>query len=107
GKDGNPTSDDPINLSRIAPGGNFLTQSVQGSGSLLGAFQPAIVAGIEGLTVKGPLGGVNKVEGTIGGILGLSPYLREANKYMGQAASGQSRYGILGKGSNLALAPLA
>lgn len=112
GPNGKPVPGDPINLSRIAPGGNALTTAVQGSGSLLGALQPVLAAGIEGATGKGPLGAVEggfpeHVKAGIAGILGLSPYVRAADTLKGQKDSGQSEYGVLGKRANIALNPLA
>ena len=109
GEDGKPTT---INLARIAPGGSALVTAVQGSGSLLGALQPVLAAGIEGATGKGPLGAVEggvleHVKAAGAGILGLSPYVRAADTLKGQKDSGQSEYGILGKRANIALNPLA
>lgn len=109
GKDG---KGEIINLSRIAPGGNAITEAIQGSGSPLGAIQPVIAAGITGATGQGTYG---PVEGGLGEhlkaagsqILGLSPYVRAADTLRGQKASGQSEFGILAKRANIAAEPLA
>lgn len=101
-----------INLSRVAPGGNALVTAAQGSGSILGALQPVLAAGVEGFTGQGPLGAVSggfpaHVKAAGASILGLSPYVRAADTLKGQKASGQSAYGILGKRANIATEPLA
>jgi hypothetical protein len=101
-----------INLSRMSPGGNALTQAAQGTGSPVGALQPVIGAAILGATGQGSLG---PVEGGAGAhlkaagasILSLSPYLRALDTASGQKASGQSQFGILGKRANIAAEPLA
>lgn len=102
----------PINLSRVAPGGNALVTAVQGSGSVVGALQPVLAAGLLGATGQGVLG---PVEGGVGAhlkaglasILSLSPYVRAADTLSGQKASGQSEFGVLAERANVAADPLA
>ncbi len=108
GENGKPTV---INLARAAPGGNALVAAVQGSGSLLGALQPVLAAGITGATGQGPLGPIEggvlaHVKAGAASILSLSPYIRAADTLAGQKASGQSEFGILGRRANVAVEPL-
>jgi len=100
-----------INLSRMSPGGNAITQAVQGTGSPIGAVQPVIGAAVLGFTGEGAFGPVEggfpaHLRASAASIASLSPYIRAIDTALGQKASGQTEFGIFAKRANIAVEPL-
>lgn len=108
--DGEIVYGDTIDLSRVVPAGNVLTTAIQGSGSVLGAVQPALGAAITAATGDSSIGSVKgtlpKIEAAVTSITNLFPYTRAADTLRGQKASGQSEYGVFARRANIATEPL-
>jgi hypothetical protein len=110
-KTGKLEATNTINLSRMTPGGNAFVEIMQGTGSPVGALQPALstplLAGT-GLGTQGEVEGglLSHLEAAGGSYLGLFPGTRAVDTLRGQKASGQSQFGVLAKRANIAAEPL-